>query len=203
MKRMLGYFSFSVIMIMAVTTANAQRLQASLGYQIAVPTGDFSNLVGNTSFRGFNAAIMYPINDQFNVGLGVSFNDFMQKYGRQVYSTTEGDISAVVTNSVQVTPIVAKASYSFLTSGLVRPYIGAGAGVNFISYSQYLGQFPDNKSAFKPAVVGDAGVNIPLGRAKNAGINVGATYNYLPFNYNDVKNLNNWGIHAGAFFSLR
>ena len=204
MKRIIKYTGLSLAMLMAVVAGHAQqKLQLQLGYRIGMPVGDFKDYIGNTSFKGFNAAAMYPLTDQLSVGLGVSYNNFNQKYPRQVYQTADGTISAVVTNAVEVTPVMAKASYNFLNSGIVRPYIGAGAGFSFISYSQYLGEFPDNKSAVKPAVGANAGVNIPLGRTKAAGVNVGADFNYLPFNYNDIKTLSNWGVHAGIFLPLR
>lgn len=204
MKRIIKYTGLSLIMLIAFVAGHAQqKLQMQLGYRIGMPVGDFKSFIGNTSFKGFNGAVMYPLNNQLSVGLGVSYNNFNQKYPRQVYNTGDGNISAVVTNAVEVTPVMAKATYSFLNSAMVRPYVGAGAGFNFISYSQYLGEFPENKSAFKPAVGADAGVNIPFGKTKSAGLNLGVDFNYLPFNYNDIKSLSNWGVHAGVFFPLR
>ncbi len=204
MKRISRYLALSVLVIMTCATSHAQeKLQMKLGYNFNIPVGQFKDFIGNTSFRGFNGEILYPVNQQFSVGVGVSYSDFFQKYPRQVYNTKDGEISAVVTNSVQVVPVLAQVNYNFAKEGTVQPYVRLGAGVNFINYNQYLGEFPDGRTAIKAAVSGDAGVNIPLGRTKTAGLNLGANFNYLPFNYNDVKNLNNWGIHAGVFFPLR
>ncbi|HZG26040.1 MAG TPA: outer membrane beta-barrel protein [Chitinophagaceae bacterium] len=205
MKAIYKYAGLSVIILMAFVSGQAQqKLQVQLGYNFNKPvSSSFKEVVSKTSFRGFNGEITYAINNQLNVGLGVSYNDFYQKYPRQMYNTTDGDLSAVVSNSIQTTPILAKVNYSFLKQGLVRPYVGLGAGFNFINYNQYLGEFPDSKTAFKPAVSGDAGVNVFLGKTGSTGLNLGTNFNYLPFGYNDVKNLNNWGVHAGVFFPLR
>lgn len=202
MKKLFQYATVALIMSMAYFAGQAQQpLQLKVGYNVNTPVGSFKNFIGKTSFRGVNGEISYLINDQVSVGLGASFSDFYQKYPRRVYDTKDGNISAVVTNSIQTMPVLAKASYNFL-KGTVKPYVGIGAGMNLISYNQYLGEFPDGKALIKPAFSGDAGVNIPVGKLKSGGINLGANFNYLPFNYNEVKNLNNWGVHAGVFFPL-
>jgi outer membrane protein W len=205
MRVVFKYACLSAIVLMAFISGQAQqKLEMKLGYNFNMPVGSsFKTAVSKTSFRGFNGELTYPINNQLSVGLGVMYNDFYQKYPRQVYDTKDGSISAVLSNSIQTTPVLAKVNYNILSQGLVRPYVGLGAGFNFINYNQYLGEFPDSKSAFKPAVSGDAGVNIMLGKSQSAGLNFGTNFNYLPFNYNDIKNLNNWGVHGGVFFSLR
>lgn len=205
MNRRFKYASLLALVMTAFFSGQAQqKLQMKLGYDVNTPVGaSFRNSITNTSFRGANGEITYSINSQLNVGLGVSFSDFYQKYPRQVYSTKNGDISAVLTNSIQTTPVLAKVNYNLTKEGTVRPYVGLGAGLNIVNYNQYLGEFPNSKTSVHPAVSGDAGINIPLSKTKAAGLNLGANFNYLPFNFNDLKNLNNWGLHAGVFFPLR
>lgn len=204
MKRILVKIILTLIVVAAGTTIQAQqRLQMKIGYQAAKPLGSFKDVINTTSYRGFNGEITYAVTERLGIGLGVSYNDFYQKFPRQVYPVKDGAVSAVITNSIQTTPILVKANYSLVRDGVIRPYLGLGAGFNLVSYSQYLGEFPDSKTSFKPAFGGDAGVNIPLGITKTAGLNIGANFNYLPFNYNGVKNLHNWGVHAGLYFPIR
>jgi opacity protein-like surface antigen len=144
------------------------------------------------------------VSEQIKVGLGVSFNDYYEKIPRQNYQIPEGTISAVVSNSIQTTPIMVKGEYELTKTGWIRPYAGLGAGFNLITYAQYLGEFGNKKSAFKPAVAGEAGINIPFNKeTRVAGINVGGQFNYLPFKFNGLTNLNNWGVHIAAYFPLR
>lgn len=198
------YAVVAVLLLAIAGTIQAQeKLQMKIGYNVSTPVGGFTDQVNATSFRGLNAELAYPVNNRLQVGLGVLYNDYYQKFPRQVYNTKDGEISAVVSNSIQTMPILAKVNYNLTKEGLIRPYAGLGAGFNFITYKQYLGEFPDSKTSFKPAVTGDAGVNIALGKTKTAGLNLGANFNYLPFNYNDINTLNNWGLHASIFFTLR
>ncbi|MEJ7767368.1 MAG: outer membrane beta-barrel protein [Chitinophagaceae bacterium] len=206
MKRINRYAGLSLLIIMSFFTGHAQqkKLQVALGYNINTPVGtSFRIAVANSSFRGANGEITYPLNKQLNIGLGVGFSDFYQKYPRQVYATKNGDISAVLTNSIQTTPVLAKANFTFVKEGMVRPYIGAGAGFNWVNYSQLLGEFPSSTSSIHAAVSADAGVKLLLSKAKSAGLNLRANFNYLPYNNNGIKNLNNWGVHAGVFFQIR
>ncbi len=194
---------FVLILFCANTIRAQERLKLNLGYNTGMPVGDFSNFMGKNSFRGFNGSLMYDISQQFNIGLGVSSQDYYEKLPRQLYDTKDGVISAVVTNSLQTMPIMIRGNYNFLKDTKITPYVGMGAGFNLIKYSQYLGEFDGGNTHFKPAASIDAGLNLFFNETKAAGINLGANFNYMPYNENALKNLNNWGIHTGIFFSLR
>jgi opacity protein-like surface antigen len=195
----------TIIAAFSISGAQAQdRLLFKVGYNTGMPIGSFKDYISKNSFRGYRGELLYPVNEQLKVGLGVSFNDFYEKIPRQNYQTTEGVLSAVVSKSIQTTPIMVKGEYELTKSGWIRPYVGLGAGFDLISYARYFGEFGEKKSAFKPAVGGEAGINIPFNKETRAsGINLGGHFNYLPFKYNELSNLNNWGVHVAAYFPLR
>jgi opacity protein-like surface antigen len=203
MKRII--ILITLIAAIGVSGAKAQdRLLFKIGYNTGMPVGSFKDYISKNSFRGYRGELLYPINEQLKVGLGVTFNDFYEKIPRQNYQTSEGVLSAVVSNSIQTTPIMIKGEYELTKSGWIRPYVGLGAGFDLITYARYFGEFGDKKSAFKPAVGGEAGINIPFNKeTRVSGINLGGHFNYLPFKYNELSNLNNWGVHVAAYFPLR
>ncbi len=203
MKRII--ILLTLIAAIGVSGATAQdRLLFKIGYNTGMPVGSFKDYISKNSFRGYRGELLYPINEQLKVGLGVTFNDFYEKIPRQNYQTSEGVLSAVVSNSIQTTPIMIKGEYELTKSGWIRPYVGLGAGFDLITYARYFGEFGDKKSAFKPAVGGEAGINIPFNKeTRVSGINLGGHFNYLPFKYNELSNLNNWGVHVAAYFPLR
>jgi outer membrane protein W len=205
MKKIIVLTGFCFALTMCMNTAHAQvgEVQMKIGYNTGMPVGSYKNFMEKNSFRGYFGEVTYGISDQLRVGLGVQYNDYYQKFPRQIYETKDGTISAVVTNSIQTTPLLLKANYELTRKSLVRPYVGLGAGFNIISFSQYLGEYPQSKSAFKPAVTAEAGVNIPFNKIlRTSGLSAGFHYNYLPFNYNGINNLSNWGVHLGVFFPL-
>jgi opacity protein-like surface antigen len=205
MKRILVFTAFSMIMTVCFSEVKAQdKLTFKIGYNTGMPVGSFKDMMGKNSFSGFLGELNYPVNEKLRVGLGVSYNDYYEKIPRQLYHTGEGTVSAVVSNSIQTTPVMVKAAYELTNGNFIRPYAGIGAGFNLISYTKYFGEFGNKKTAFKPAAGAEAGINIPFNReTRVSGINLGAHFNYLPFDYNELSYLNNWGIHVAAYFPLR
>lgn len=205
MKRIIAYIIIGLVSAVGFSDLHAQdRLLFKVGYNTGMPVGTFKDYMGNNSFRGYRGEINYPVNERLKVGLGVSFNDYYEKLPRQTYQTSEGMLSAVVSNSIQTTPIMIKGEYELTNKGWIRPYAGLGAGFNLVTYARYFGEFSDKKTGFKPAVGAEAGINIPFNReTRVSGINLGGHFNYLPFKYNELDNLNNWGIHAAVYFPLR
>jgi len=188
----------AVIIILACPALHAQNsLEISGGYNINIPTGAFKDYITHPGYKGFTVGLAYPINDQLRVGLSFGYNDFYQKYPRQVYEGEGNAISAVVSNSVQQLPLLLTANYTLVKKGFIRPYIGAGAGANFVTFDQYLGEFDNPVTRTKWALKGEAGFYIPLSTMSTTAIKIGGSYNYMPYNSDGVKNLDTWGIEAG------
>lgn len=157
--------------ILLVGQVNAQtnnKFKIKLGYNISAPMGSFKNdFIGNTSVRGGIGEISYTINPKFSLGLASGFQDYYQKFDRQVYHTQDNEyISAVISNSMQVIPVLAKATFS--TNGdkptFIRPYVSVGAGANMVNYKQYLGEFPISDASASFAAQAGAGLLIPFKR---------------------------------------
>ncbi|MBS0423997.1 MAG: outer membrane beta-barrel protein [Proteobacteria bacterium] len=182
------------------------KMSINLNYNYSFPLSDFkSNLVGNASPRGFTGNILYHANPILSIGLGFGYQDYFQKYPRQVYNYGQSQqISAVLSNSVQTIPVMARVEFSpFLkTLTSVRPYVSAAAGANFISNTQYLGEFsnPSNSTGF--IAQGGFGIKIPFMKFNNWGADIGGTYNYAPYKKFGYKNLDNVNVHAGIYFNL-
>lgn len=187
------------------TTSLAQEgsLRLNLNYMTAQPSGVFKENIEETSWRGWTANLLYGINDKISVGLGLGFHDFYQKIPRRVYSLQDGgEISAVLTNSIQTIPVLASIQYNFMPAAAVQPYIGAGIGGNFIVNNQHVGEFSNATSSFGFALRPEAGVYIPIGK-RDFGINISGIYNYMPYSKNGLDNINSYGIGAGVRFNLR
>ncbi|THU41054.1 porin family protein [Niastella caeni] len=184
--------------------AQERELQLDVNYSIGIPGGSFkSDAVDNASFRGWTANVMYNITDKISVGLGTGFQDFYQKFPRDVYKLEEGgDVSAVITNSIQTIPLLAQFQYRFMPGKTVQPYIGIGVGGNMIAFDQYLGEFENSRSDFKFAARPEVGLFIPFRKEGPAGIHVFGAYNYMPYKVSGIDNLNNWGAGIGVKFPL-
>jgi len=191
-------------------SASAQnKLKMELSYNVSAPLGSFKNdYIGKTSFRGGTGELTYTINPKFSVGLNTGYQNYYQKYGRQLYKL-EGNqvVSAVLTNSMDIIPVLLRGTFYPLADNAtakVLPYVSAGAGVNLVNYGQYLGEFGGTESSGVFAAQAGAGILVPFGqRSKQTGVKLGATYNYASYNHNEISTLNNVGINAGIVFGLR
>jgi opacity protein-like surface antigen len=193
------------LILLATTPALAQRSQLRLNfnYTVATPTSGLKDYVEDASWRGWTANLLYGVTDKLSVGLGVGFHDFYQKYPRAVYQLESGGhISAVLSNSLQAIPILASVQYNFLPEARIQPYVGTGIGGNIIIYNQYIGEFSNNQSNFGFALRPEAGVYVPIGY-RGFGVNLNGIYNYMPYNKNNLDNINSWGVGLGVRFSLR
>lgn len=195
---------FFLAMIPLHTKAQERRLQLDLNYAVGIPGNSFKNdAVNKTSPRGWTANLLYNFTPHISVGVGTGFQDFYQKYPRDVYKLSEGgEISAVLTNSIQTVPVLAQFQYRLLPGKMVQPYVGVGVGGNIVMFDQYLGEFQNSKSSFKFAARPEAGVFVPFRKDGPAGIHLFGAYNYMPYNMDGVDNLNNWGVGLGVKFPL-
>ncbi|MBS1562907.1 MAG: outer membrane beta-barrel protein [Bacteroidetes bacterium] len=181
-------------------------MKLRLDYGPGIPVGSFrSDVVNQTAWRSYSGDLLYYINDRWAVGAASGFQDFYQKYPRQLYKGSDGsDISAVLTYSIQTVPVLAKGQFSLL-SGMhtVKPYVALGVGGNLITYRQLLGEYDDSKSRFGFAATPEVGVNIAFNKFGGAGLNIAGGYNYMPLNYAGVDNINNVSVRLGINIPFR
>ena len=194
--------------LLFATNMYAQKghLKLNLQYSYAQPLGNFkSDIVSKSSPRGVTGDILYNINDKISVGLGLGYQDFYQKYPRALYETGHNETtSAVLSNSIQIIPVLAKAEISPLGDKFpVQPYISLGAGLGMVSFTQYLGEFGGTDNSGGLMLQGGAGIAIPFNSFHTSGLKLGADYNMVSYNRNGFKNFDNVSFKAGLFFPVR
>lgn len=197
------------IFIFAAAQLQAQKgeVKTNLQYSYALPLGSFKNdVISNGSARGFTGDILYGVSNKFSIGLGLGFQDFYQKYSRTLYNTGDKEVtSAVLSNSVQVIPLLAKAEFYPLNGNksFIQPYITAGAGLGITSFAQYLGEFGSSDNSGGLMLQGGAGIAIPFNKHSKAGMRLGANYNMVSYNKSGFSNFNNISFLGGLFFPLK
>jgi opacity protein-like surface antigen len=195
-----------IIMCFALP-ANAQntQLKLDLNYNYSIPLSGFKkDLISNGSPRGFIGDLMYTFNTKLSAGLEFGFQDYYQKYPRTLYNLSKTQqISAVLTNSIQTTPLLLKAKYFPQSNSFLKPYVSLGAGANVIDFKQYYGEFGNSQTNIGFRAQAGIGVKIPFKKTSASGINVGATYDYAPYNKNGYKDLSSANIQAGVVIQLK
>jgi opacity protein-like surface antigen len=198
---------FLLLICMSCMYSRAQdKTTLGLQYNVALPMGDFkNNYVRDASLRGISLDLMHSVSPKWRVGAGAAYQDFYQKSQRSLYEREDGSLlSAVMTNTVQTTTLMAKAMYLPSPEGRLQPFVSAGAGVNMAQVNQLLGQFDNiNDAKFGLAAQAGAGVQYGFGAARRTSLTAGVQYNYLPFNNFNIGSLNNLTFGVGARFTLK
>jgi opacity protein-like surface antigen len=192
MKKMIKTTVVLAAVIIMTKSSMAQKgLEVNLSYNIATPVGSaFRDVIRKTSFSSFQGSVLYGITDHFKLGVQTSYTHFHHK------------VSTGFDNIVNSVPLLAKAEYSFLMKGFVKPFIGLGAGIDFINYDPTRGGFGDHNHYSKAAFTGDAGVLIPFTKNGKHGIRISTSYNLMPFKEENIKNLDSWNVQAGVSIQL-
>ena len=196
----------SVTILSQSVYAQKGTVKLGLNYNYSVPSGSFkSDLVSDHSYRGMNADLQYYFTNKFSAGVSLNFQDYYQKYPRALYSLSKTqDVSAVLSNSIQTIPVLIKAKYFPLSSTFyLKPYVSLGAGVSIVDFTQYLGKFGSGNTNLSFDAAGGLGMIIPFSRNSSSGINLGADYNYIPYNRNGNHDLNSYNFRAGVVFELK
>jgi hypothetical protein len=180
------------------------KLTINVAYNISWPLGTFKdNVISNTSFRGGSGEISYFIHRNFSVGLYGALQDYYQKYDRQLLKVTNTQtVSAVLSYSVQVVPIMLRGTFFPLASrnALVLPYVSVAAGVNWINYNQYFGEFQSSDHSSPLGLQAGAGFKVPIKKVGvPCGITLGGTYNYCSYKRNGINKLNTVGFNIGGY----
>ncbi|MCR6719183.1 MAG: outer membrane beta-barrel protein [Chitinophagaceae bacterium] len=205
MKKSLKNIFTALVTIMSLTaSAQEGEFRMTISWNAAVPIGDLKELTGNTTLRSTDVSVLYGINNKIAVGLWGSYADFYEKFPRAVYHSNDGsDVSAVLTNSVQLIPVMASVRYHFSPQARIQPYAAAGVGGNIVIYKQYIGEYPSSDSKLGFAARPELGVYIPFKKDGEAGLNFGVNYTYSPYNRFDLGSLNYIGIKLGIGFPMR
>lgn len=215
MKKILNIAALLLISLSISNHSQAQKageLNLDVNYQAGFPLGNYkNNMMDKSSWNGFNGDLLYSISDKWSAGLGISYQDYYQKNNRATYNLGGGTTeSAVLSNSIQITPVLAKAKFFPLggSNAVVQPYIDGGVGIGVVNFDQYTGMYnTSSRTSGRFMAAGGIGLFIPFGRLTSWGANVGANYNYINYDgrfYNQsgaIEKLNNLG-HLSAYVGI-
>jgi len=208
--------NYIIPITLLIAFASAGKLQAqtnpdgpqfSLFYSYALPAGYMkNNIVSEGSPRGLGFELSWRLNNHWRLGPSFGFQDFFSKDERRVFKPDPAtDISAVVSNSIQIYPVLIKAIYLPMAdkNSRVQPFISAGAGGALVTNRQLWGMFDViNSQNFALAFSGGAGLQFAVGSAQKANIFVGAHYQYIPYNRFEIPTLNSINAQAGVRLRL-
>lgn len=171
---------------------------------LGLPAGTFGTYMDNTTLRNYNVALDFVF-PKTNLSAGVSIGSqyFQNRIGRQVYSSDNQDVSAVQTRTFSAIPVVVTGSYHFgNVNALIRPYVQVGAGGAFAELINYWGTIPTGDNGFRFVAQAGAGVRVLFKKQGKLGLEAGATYQHMPFEFaaEGIKDASTLNARVGFFY---
>lgn len=189
----LKYF-FTLALITLVLGANAQS-KSNLHYSIGMPMGDTKDFISKTSWRG--VLFEYEKLIQPNIGVGFQFgwNTFYEDKPRGTYPLENGAITSNQYRYLNSIPLHITGKYYFTgDDSNVRPFIGLGAGTNYMEQRNDNGLYSTVDKGWVMALAPKAGVLFPF--SYSASLSVSLDYN-MTFESSKVPQQNWLGINVG------
>jgi hypothetical protein len=163
-----------LLVLLTAAPAIGQDMMPYITYTIGIPTGDFGDWLGETSYYGFEVGARNFTNNNFAWGFATGWNSFSEKTSGTT-QVESGAITGTRIREMQTFPLLVSAHYYFGRRNKVRPYVGLNTGVYFISQSSSLGVYADTDTDAHFGLTPELGVNIPVG---DYGLMLNAKYAY-------------------------
>ncbi len=168
-----------------------------------IPIGPFSSsYIDKPTLRNYSFSVDWVLQKPISIGVEVGKTFYSQRLPRAIYQTTDGDISAVQTRTIDLMPIQGVISYYFAKpNAMIRPYIQASVGADLLNYSLYYGSLADQLQSVKLTYGGAAGAKFLFKRDGSVGADIRIKYNQTSLNYDYVdKGVGQINATVGLFY---
>jgi len=192
------------ILLMAVgLTANTYAQSNSnfiMSYSMALPTGDLSDYIGQTSFRGISFEYNMRLKSNLELGLESGWNVFYEKVGEKVYTEETASVSGVQYRYTNAVPIIAGGKYHFTNDSKIKPYVGVGLGTLYADRDTDLGLYRISTNEWQFCVRPEVGLRYELkGAGQGKGLQIGAKY-YAASGGDDLEGQSFVSLNIGFVF---
>ncbi len=195
MKKIVAIFLFALVGVAASLQAQTKQYY-SLGWDIALPTGDYSNFISDASLRGGSFSGNVFVTDAVSIGFRFGYNSFHENKDKAVYQIGDGQALTAATYNYMVNAPVVVGPYYHFNLGSVEPYVGLGLGVNYITQETLIQDIDIYKNEWAFIMNPEIGLrfpfkNVPLAAYVKVGYNVNFnSYNALGNEYNNLQTIN-------------
>lgn len=171
------YITTIILAVLISVSASSQGL-FSLNYALGFPTGETSDYIASTSFRGFSVDSRYFLNDQFSLSGSFTWSTFYEKLAGASYTNDNMTITGTQYRYLNAFPILFQAHY-YLDHDVMKPrvYVGGGIGPYIMNQRTDVGIWSKENNYWHFGVSPEIGLLYPLSR--DTKINIGLKYHYV------------------------
>jgi len=177
--------------------------QVTARYTGAVPLGSFSsNYIDKSSFENYSIALEWVFQNAFSVGGELGYSFFNKRLPRAIYSTDQGDISAVQTRTLTQYPVQIFANYHFLgKNAAIQPYVQLSGGGSILDYTVYYGSLANQYQKIRPTYGIGVGSKFLFKKDGNFGADIRIKYEGTSLDYDYVdKGVSSLNTSIGLFY---
>ncbi|MCD4680943.1 MAG: porin family protein [Bacteroidales bacterium] len=173
----------------------------NMKYVMGFPTGDFTDFINESSYRGFNIEYRRFLNDNISVGGYTGWNGFYEKTDRATYNFDNGAITGVLYNYFYVLPIYANVHYYFFPGDIVQPFVGLGFGALYVNKESQMGVLSVYDDSWHFGLAPEIGFFVPFAKNANSGVITSGRYNQASYKEGDFSSLRyfQWTIGLSVF----
>ena len=123
----------SIVILFLLLSVNlfAQDFLTGLTYSISIPTGNTSEYVSKTSFKGLSIDLRKFFSYNASVGFLIGWSAFEEETNKTI-STYLGDVSGEQSRLINAFPVMITTHFYFGEGTEFRPFIGIGAGMYYL-----------------------------------------------------------------------
>ncbi len=142
---------------------SGQDVKWKLTYDVSFPLSGTKEFTNNVSWRGIAMDFDRLINDNVAVGLGVSWNVFLEKEPDSYYERDDALIHGTQVRYINSIPMLARFSWYQPVSSF-EAYFTAGVGTVWHQRRRHIGMWAFEGNYWQFALSPEAGVIFPVGR---------------------------------------
>src|SRR5256885_306627 len=102
---------YIMLLVFLPVFAHGQNFRLNINYAPSLPVGNFKNVTSGMSWRGWEGNLFYAVNQNWSIGIGTASQTFYKRNPESTFHSPGSDITAVVTNSTELMPVMLKVRY--------------------------------------------------------------------------------------------
>jgi outer membrane protein W len=195
MKKILLVFLLTGMI--SLTQLNAQVDFFSVQYSIGFGTGDMSEFIEKTSWRGVSFEYRSFVTPNVGVGIESGVNTFYEKKDYATYTEGTRSLSGTQYRYINTVPILAAVDYYFQPDAQINPFLGLGIGTIYNRRDLDMGLYTIEEEAWQFALRPELGVLFNV--SEGLDLMLAAKY-YAGFRGGDLDAQNYFTINLGLNF---
>lgn len=167
-----------LITLLSVFTLGAVLAQSNtvVSYSVGFPTGDLSDFIEKTSFRGMSIDYRKMVNPNVGVGVNFSWNTFYEEKGKATYTRDNISLTGKQYRYSNNFPMLATVAYFLKPEETTNPFVGLGVGTMYTLRNTDMNLYTLEQDAWNFLLQPEIGIQFDID--PSSALHLSLKYNY-------------------------